>query len=323
MNPTPGDVHVNAPLTNMSLAYVQGNDAFVADRVFPNIPVAKQSDLYWTYDRGHFWRDSMQLRAPATESKGFEYTVDSTPNYFCRVNALHHDIPDEVRANADSPLNPDRETTLLVTQLAMVKREKDWVAKYLTGLTGTWTNAITGAASTQWDNGASDPIAAVRLGKRTIAQLAGIDPNTFVMGRAVYDALLDHPDIVDRIKYGQTPGSPALTNSQILAQIFGLDRVLVSNAVENVSAEGITNSFSFIAGKHALLLYAAPNPGLMTPSAGYTFSWTGFYGATSMGWRIKRFRMEHLNSDRIEIDMAYDQKLVSADLGYQFISIVA
>lgn len=322
MNPTPGDVHVNAPLTNMSLAFVQGNEAFVADRVFPNIPVQKQSDRYWTYDRGHFWRDSMQLRAPATESKGIEYTVDSTPTYFANVFALHHDVPDEVRANSDNPLNPDRETTLLVTQLAMVKREKDWVGKYLTGATGTWTTSVTGAVGTVWDNGAADPIAAVRLGKRTIAQSTGVDPNTFVMGRAVYDALLDHPDIVDRIKYGQTPGSPALTNSQILAQIFGLDRVLVSNAVENTAAEGATNAFSFIAGKHALLCYAAPAPGLMTPSAGYTFSWTGFFGATSMGFRIKRFRMDFRNADRVEIDMSYDQKLIAADLGYQFISIV-
>jgi hypothetical protein len=322
MNPTPGDVHVNAPLTNMSLAYVQGNEAFVADRVFPNIPVQKQSDRYWTYDRGHFWRDSMALRAPATESKGIEYSVDSTPTYYTPVNALHHDIPDELRANADSPLSPDRETTLLITQLAMVKREKDWVGKYLTGVTGTWTSAVTGAAGTVWDNGASDPIAAVRLAKRTIAQSTGVDPNKMVMGRAVFDALLDHPDIVDRIKYGQTPGSPALTNAQILAQIFGLDEILTSNAVENVSSEGIANSFSFIAGKHALLVYAAPSPGLMTPSAGYTFSWTGFYGATAMGFRIKRFRMDSRNSDRVEIDMAYDQKLVSADLGYQFINIV-
>lgn len=306
----------------MSLAYVQGNEAFVADRVFPNIPVQKQSDRYWTYDRGHFWRDSMELRAPATESKGVEYTVDSTPTYYCPIYALHHDIPDEVRANADSPLSPDRETTLLVTQLAMVKREKDFMTKYLTGTTGTWTSAVTGAAGTVWDNGASDPIAAVRLGKRTIAQSTGVEPNTMVMGRAVWDALLDHPDIVDRIKYGQTPGSPALTNAQILAQIFAVDRVLVSNAVENTVQEGLTNSFSFIAGKHCLLCYSAPSPGLMTPSAGYTFSWTGFMGATAMGFRIKRFRMDMRNADRIEIDMSYDQKLVSADLGYQWINIV-
>jgi hypothetical protein len=60
----------------------------------------------------------------------------------------------------------------------------------------------------------------------------------------------------------------------------------------------------------------------MTPSAGYTFSHTGYTGATGNGTRIKRFRMDAIESDRIEIDMAYDQKLIAADLGYFFGAIV-
>jgi len=59
------------------------------------------------------------------------------------------------------------------------------------------------------------------------------------------------------------------------------------------------------------------------PSGGYTFSWNGFAGAGPQGQRIKRFRMEHLESDRIEAQMAYDQKLVGADLGCYFATIVA
>jgi hypothetical protein len=33
--------------------------------------------------------------------------------------------------------------------------------------------------------------------------------------------------------------------------------------------------------------------------------------------------MDHLKSDRVEGEMAYDQKLVAADLGYFFNGIVA
>ena len=52
--PSRGDVHVNRPLTNISIAFLQTQEAFVADRVFPNIPVTKQSDLFFTIDRGEF-----------------------------------------------------------------------------------------------------------------------------------------------------------------------------------------------------------------------------------------------------------------------------
>ena len=328
MQPTASDVHVSVPLTNISIAYVQGADAFVADKVFPNIPVEKQADRYWTYDRGYFWRDEMEARAPATESTGSGYALDNTPNYFCTTYAFHHDVPDEVRANTDDPLNPDRDAAILMTQKAMIKRERTWVAKYFvldiwgTDVDGVDSGPTTGQAL-RWNNPSSNPIQDVRVAVTTMLQNTGLKPNVIVMGRQVWDALIDHPDIVDRIKYGQTAPGTAVTTAQVLGTLFGVDKLLVMSAVYNSAHEGAANAFSFIGGKHMLLAYAAPTPGLMTPTAGYTFSWRGFLGSTSMGWRIKRFRMEHINSDRVEIDMSYDQKLVATDLGYFFNTIVA
>lgn len=328
MNPTPGDVHVNTPLTNISIAFLQNAMNFVADRVFPNIPVNKQSDRYYTYDRGMFNRDEMKLRAPGTESAGVEYTVDNTPTYFADPYGIHHDIPDQRRSNADAVLDPDREATELVTHKALIRREKLWAAKYFAG--SLWTTDLDGVNATpgageflQWDDAASTPIEDIRAQKSTILELTGYEPNTLVLGYPVWLALSDHPDIVDRIKYGQTPGSPAVVSLQAVAALLEVERVVVMKAIENTADEGAANSHSFIGGKKALLCYAAPSPGIMTPSAGYTFSWTGYLGAGAMGGRIKRFRMEHLSSDRVEMEMAFDQKLVAADLGAFFDTAVA
>lgn len=328
MQPTPGDVHVNTPLSNISIAFIQGADKFVASRVFPNIPVQKQSDRYYIYNRGDFNRDEMTERAPTTESSGSGYTLDNTPTYYAVQYSIHKDVPDQVRANADAVLNPDREATLFVTTKALIKKEKLFVARYLT--TGIWATDITGVASApganqvlQWNNSNSDPIGNIRTAKRTIAQSTGYEPNKLVLGRPVFDVLLDHPTIIDRIKYGQTQGGPAMTNLQILAQLFGVDEVLVMNAIENTAKEGQTAAHSFIGGKVALLTYSNPAPGLMSPSAGYTFSWTGLLGSGAEGGRIKQFRMEPLSADRVEMDMCFDLKLVSADLGFFWNAIVA
>jgi Phage major capsid protein E len=328
MQPTPGDVHVNTPLTQISIAYLQNANNFVSTAVFPNIPVQKQADRYYTYDRGQFNRDEMRLRAPGTETSGGGYSVDNTPTYFANVYGFHHDIPDEVRSNADDVLNPDREATAYVTHKALIKREKLWVANYFA--TGKWTTDITGVSGTpsgaqvkQWNDSTSTPTKDIRAGAALIAGSTGFEPNTLVIGRQVFEQLLIHPEILDRIKYGQTPGSPAMANQETLAKVFGLDRVLVSNAIENTAKEGQTAAHVFIAGKSALLCHSATNPGLMTPSAGYTFSWTGFTGAGAEGNRIRQFRMEPLKSDRVEIDMAFDLKLVAADLGYYWTSVVA
>jgi len=328
MQPTAGDVHVNAPLTNISIAYMQSADAFIASRVFPNVPVMKQSDRYYTYDRGAFNRDEMKPRAPGTESNGGGYTLDNTPTYFCNTYGFHKDIPDAVRANADSMLNIERDASEYVALKALLLKEKAFVSNFFT--TGKWTTDVTGVSSgptgaqfLQWNDANADPIIDVRKGKRTVRQLTGFEPNKLTLGRATYDALLDHPDIIDRIKYGQTQGGPAKASSQLLAQLFEVDEVLVMNAIENTAAEGATASHSFIGGKAALLTFTPPTPGLMTPAAGYTFSWTGLMGAGALGGRIRMFRIETLQSDRVEIDLSFDMKLVGPDLGYFFASAVA
>jgi hypothetical protein len=329
MKPTPGDVHVNRPLTNISIAYFQNAANFVASRVFPNIPVDKQSDMYFQYDRGEFNRDEMRERAPGTESEGGGYTIDSTPTYFARRYSFHKDIPDEVRANADQPLSPDREATTYVSHKALIRREKLFVNNYFRG--GVWTGGdIDGVASSpsggnvlQWNDAASNPIEDVRRGKRVIAESTGFEPNKLVLGRPVYDTLVDHPDIVDRIKYGQTPGAPAMVSKAALAALFEVEEVLVMNSIENTAAEGRAPSHSFIGGKRALLCYSTPTPGIMTPTAGYTFSWRGLFGAGDQGTRIRQFRLERQGVDRVEIDLTVDMKLVGADLGYFFDTIVA
>ena len=328
MNPTPGDVHVNTPLTNISIAFLQNASSFVASRVFPNIPVSKQSDRYYTYDRGDFNRDEMQERAPSTESSGGGYNLDNTPTYYAPVFAFHKDIPDEVRANSDAVLNPDQEATAFVTHKALIKREKLFVNSYFKG--GVWTNDWDGVASSpsgsqvlQWSDANSTPIENIRLAKRTVGESTGFRPNKLVLGRAVFDALLDHPDIIDRVKYGQTAGAPAQANLQVLAQLFEIDEILVMDAIENTAKEGQSASHSYIGGKKALLCYSTSSPGLMTPTAGYTFSWTGLMGAGAEGNRIRSFRMEQIKSDRVEIEMAFATKLVSADLGFFFDTIVA
>lgn len=328
MQPTPSDVHVNAPLTNISIAFLQNANDFVASKVFPNIAVSKQSDRYYVYNRGDFNRDEMQLRAPGTESAGSGYSLDNTPTYYAPRHSIHKDIPDEVRANADAVLNPDREATIFVTHKALIKREKLFAANHFT--TGKWATDVAGVSSApgagqalQWSDANADPIIDVRKAKRTIRESTGFEPNKLVLGRPVLDALLDHPDIIDRIKYGQTAGAPAQANTQTLAALLGVEEILVMNAIENTSAEGQAASHSFIGGKKALLVHSASAPGLMTPSAGYTFSWTGLLGAGAEGNRIRTFRLENLGVDRVEIDMCFDQKLVASELGYFWNSIVA
>lgn len=338
--PSPSDVHVNRPLTNISIAYMQAQSNFVADKVFPNVPVLKQSDLYFRYDRSDFWRNQFEKRAPGAESAGSGWKIDSSQSYHCHVWALHKDIDDQTRGNEDSPLQGDTDTTLFLSLQAMISREVNWAAAYFT--TGLWTGIdgtngdITGSATSpgsnealQWNDASSTPIEDVTDNATLIQQRTGLRPNKLVLGRQVWDKLKNHADIVDRIKYsgGVSNATPAIVSRQAVAALMEIDEVLVADGIQVTSKENkdfeTSMTTAFIAGKNALLVYANPNPSLRMPSGGYTFSWTGYLGAGSMGQRVSRFRMEHLKSDRVEEEMAYDQKLVSADCGIFFSGIVA
>ena len=44
---TPSAVHIDQPLTNLTLAYVQEQSNFIADKVFPTVGVNRQSDKYY------------------------------------------------------------------------------------------------------------------------------------------------------------------------------------------------------------------------------------------------------------------------------------
>jgi hypothetical protein len=329
--PTLSDVHVNQALTQISVAYLQDPSAFVASRVFPNVPVEKASDRYYVFNRGDFNRDDMQLRAPGTESQGSGYSLDNTPSYSADVWALHKDIPDQIRANSDSVLSPDLNATQFLTTKALIRKERLWATNYFT--TSLWTSGKIGQATADsthvvfWNDYAnSTPIEDMRAAKRAVHLVSGgFAPNKIVFGPQVWDTLVDHPDFVDRIKYGQTANpqmSPAMVSRRVVAELLEVDEILVMEGIYNNVVEGGTETEAYIGGKNALMCYAAPSPGLMVPSAGYTFSWTGFFGAGVMGNRIKSFRMEWLESDRVEIEMAFALKLIGADLGYFFSSII-
>lgn len=316
--PTNNQVHIDALLTTISTAYIQGSDAFIASKVFPIVPVEKKSDLYFTYTKADWFRDEAKARADGEESVGSGYGL-STDSYNCITYAFHKDVGDQIRANSDSPLNPDRDATEFVTQRLILRKEKQWVSDVFT--TSKWATDMT-PANLWSDYAASNPINDIEVAKRTILLNTGYLPNTLAMGYDVFIQLKNHPDLVDRIKY--TGGIvDQIQTEKNLAQLFGLKNVYIAQAINNTAAEGITAVYAFTHGKHALLCYVPPNPGLLTPAAGYTFLWRGAGAGLGANATIKRFRMEERASDRIEGQMAFANKIVGSDLGYFFNGAVA
>ena len=318
------EAHIDRALTNMSVAYMQDASNYIADRVFPIVPVKRQTDLYYIYNTGDFLRDEAQVRGAISESAGGDYDL-STDTYYCKKHAFHKDVSPDERVNYDEPLDADKDAQLFVSQKMLIRREMEWASKFFKA--GVWTAEIAGAAATPdggetifWDLESSDPIKDISDAAVNMASKTGYRPNTLVLSPHVFNALKNHFDVLDRVKYTET----GIVTNSLLASLFEVENVYVAWAVVNKGAKGATDNVGFIMGKNALLCYANPNPTLRTPSAGYIFAWTGLEGAGAYGNRIVRLPMDMLGLgvERIEGEIAFDAKKIGDDLGVFFKDIV-
>lgn len=326
MPPVPSDLHVDRYLTNLSVAYAQDERDFISNKVFPVVPVRKQSDTYVIYNRGDFWRQGNIQPRPLG---GKLDTIDwgfSTGTYLCVERGAAHKIDDRQKANADDPLDLRREAMELLTSAMMVDAENRWVTEYFG--TSIWTTDVTGVASadfvTSSTPGTGYPLEVIDEFKETVKGLTALEPNVLVLSPVSYRVIRNHDTVKDVFKYTRT----GLIDEDLLAMAFGVDKLLIPRGVENTSEEGQTDSLAFIAAAqdhNALLVYAAPRPGLNTPSGGYTFSWTGLIpGLTNpMGGVIMTGRDAFAHSDHFEIRQATDLAVVGPDLGVHLTAFTA
>lgn len=318
--PTPRDVHIDVALTNVSVAYTQDAANFIADKVFPIVPVAKQSNKYWKYEKGMFFRDEAKRRAPATESAGSGYKL-GTETYYCDKWALHKDVDDDTVANSDEGMDPFGDAAKFVQESLLIRRERLFVDEYLK--VGVWgTDVVGGTNFAQWDDEASsDPAEDIKVGRLKILTSTGRLPNTLTVDIYTHEALKKHPLI--QARFAGPNGQAAITVA-MLAAYFEVERYVVAQAVYTASDETVTDPvMAVIAPKCALLSYSPRVPSLLMPSAGYIFAWSGLTGLNNAGITTKRFRIEKIESDRVENTMALDMKLVAADMGYYFSATVA
>ena len=328
---TPSQVHIDQPLSNLTLAYVQSQETFIADKVFPVVGVSKQSDKYYIYDRANMNRaGDVKVLAPRTEVNRIGMAI-SDSSYFTDVRGLGMDFDEQTIANEDDVLEIRAAGAQTLMMRMLLDREANFASTFF--VNGVWTTSVTGAANgvgvpVLWsDYTNSTPIQNVTLALRT-AQLAsgGFKPNTMVVGKEVRDTLINHPDILSRLNGGSTINNPALVTDGKLAEIFGVENFFVMEAVNNTALEGATEVNAFIGGKNALLAYTPSSTGLMTPAAGMTFAWNSVPGVNNLGITVESFSDDALKrqqvAELIQVKMAYDMKVVGADLGFFFNAIV-
>jgi len=323
-NPTRSAVHVSAALTNVAVAWRMDNPG-VASQVFPVVPVSKSIDAYHIWDLDDILRREAKIRAPGSESAGSGVRITNT-TYQTHKFALHHDMPWDTEEEADESVMYEANMTQYLMANVTRQAEFEWAAKnFVAGVWGTDKEGAADADFVQWQKTTSDPIVNIRAFKRLVQKRTGYKVNTATFGADVWDTLLDHPDMIDRVKATGSP-SPGVITMQLVAEIMELDRVFVADMVHSTSEEqAATATTAFIVNPRGILLaYAAPSPSREIPSAGYTFSRKGRTvpnGGT--GVSVNRFELEKNEATRIEAQGEWDHKIVAPELGLFMDNVIA
>ncbi|HLS55752.1 MAG TPA: major capsid protein [Zeimonas sp.] len=324
--PTARQGNFDPLLTNLVVAYMQNETRFVADKVFPVVPVQFADGQYVVYPRGYFWRDQVGPRPYGGQPRVADFQL-SRDTYHCEEHALRTMLDERDRANAMPPYDPEAAKVRFLMQQHLIHRDRDWVARYFqpsvwgTDLTGVDDSPDANAGTfLAFDQDDSDPIATVDYWKDAMAEATGYEPNVMVLGRTAFRVLKNHPAVIARIQYTQR----GVVTAELLAELFGVSRVLAPGGVVNTAEENVNDpegglDLQFIVPKTDMLLcYATSSPSMDEPSAGYIFSWRGLLGAEGFAAATFRGYDDKAYSDWFDVRMAYDMKIVAPDLGIYF-----
>lgn len=333
------DVHIDRPLSNFSVACFQDSKDFIASKIFPAMSVRHASDEYDYYPSGYWNRIHESRRTEEGKANQIGYQT-SRKNYNCGENALRVFISDRKRANADNPQNLDFEATMLVTNALLLGKEKEFADTFLK--TGQWGKDMTGIASggttptssqfIRWSDSASDPVKLVGDLQVDMLLRGKRRPNTMLMTLDVWNALKNHPDFIDRVKYTGTIQDPARVTERTVAALFDIERIFIMQTVVNNASETVEDQDgnpatldAFLATKTIWLGYISPSNGLMSPTAAMQFLHDRYIPMGVQGGpAIRRYReTPAIKGEYIEAELSMDQRITAPDLGILLTDVIA
>lgn len=279
-----GSFRPNIYLTNLSMAYFQDANRYVAKSIFPICPVQFSSARFYTFSKEDLLRDNVAPKPqfgkvqPAQMGQldqSYSCSVDQVIVGIDQINSLNYS-----RAGAPGAADPRRAKVKFISEQMNLHQDIVFADKFFKS--GVWSNEWTGGTAynktgktfIKFTDGNCDPIGLFDDLCTEVEQNTGRRPNRLGLGKNTYNALKSHPAIVERVKFGGSSANPATVNEQVLAEIFGIAEVKVLSSVYNAANLGAEADMRFICDPDAAILaYATDAPAIDEPSAGYIFTW--------------------------------------------------
>lgn len=279
-----GTFQPNIYLTNLSMAYFQDASRYVAKAIFPICPVQLSSARYYIFSKGDLLRDNVARKPqfgkvqPAQMGQldgSYSCNVDQIIVGVDQISALNYQ-----RTNAPGVADPRRAKVKFITEQMLLHQDIVFAENFFKE--GVWENEWSGSTTysdtsktfVKFDDDNCDPVVLFDDLCTQVEQNTGRRPNRLGLGKSAFNALKSNPAVVERVKYGGSSANPATVNERVLAELFGIEKVVVLSSIYNKAGLGQADDMDFICNpKAAILAYATDAPAIDEPSAGYIFTW--------------------------------------------------
>lgn len=319
-----GKLIPNMYLTNMSMAYFQAQNEYVAKSIFPMLPVQLSTASYYKFSKADLARDNVRRKpqfgkvAPAQmgmTDDSYRCFVDQVIVGLDRIENL-----DYSRSRAPGVADPRKAKAKFIAEQMNIHLDILFAENFFkTGVWGDeWTgeNAYSDESQTfiKFNDANCDPVVLFDNLRTRVKKKARRKVNKLALGENAFNALKANPAIIERVKFGGSTANPATVNENVLAQLFGLDKVVVFGSTYNKAGLGEEEDMDFICNPDdALLVYSTDTPAIDEATAGYIFTWDmlgdGNFMATS------QFEGEGgTHTEFMEGLMATDMKKTADDL---------
>jgi len=310
----PSDVHTDQYLTTVSIAFMNPEANYIADKVCPIITVTNETDRYATYTQADFARKEVQKIAdgdPAPRS-GFGVSYGS---YSCDEHAIAMALGPRTISNSDSVFRLETSAAMWVADQLLIEREYAVSTTIFSATNFTNTAAVT----TQWDLAAGDPVSDIMAAMDKVEdQTTGRSANTIVMGIAVWREVARNPNVMT-FMFGAGGNGPQIVTpllfENFLSGYVGHPvKIHVGRAVYNTEKEGGTAVPTKMWGKNCWVGFVPSAPSMMTPAAAYIFR---------SQYEVRKYNEQLTKSTVVEGREIYAVEVVSAACAYYLTACVA
>jgi hypothetical protein len=186
------------------------------------------------------------------------------------------------------------------------------------------SNFTVGNVGIEWSTPATAiPRANVTTARQAMRAASGLKPNVMVMALKVFENLLMTTEVTGALKYTnpiEIGGFEA--QKRVLAMYFGVDQILVGDAIKDSGKKGQAASIADIWDDEYVGLFAVSGGGndLREPVVGRTFLWTG----DSPGILVtEQYREEQKRSNVYRVRQNVDEAFIFQGAGYLLGNITA